>query len=253
MGNGRRDHTELEELRRQLSAKDALLAEREEMLAVRTAELAAAKTGLIAKTLEPEKLKAQLTKLRRERFGANSERIEREIEQFELALEEVEAAKAEITTPTTSTGEAEGAGRAAGSGRLGSGKQEEAPPVAARAAAPRHRACAGGVCKVCGGTELRQVGESVTEVLEYIPGRFEVVRHVRPACSCRKCEAMVAGADARAPDPARHGGSELARAYRHLQVLRPSSALPAGRDLRPQRYRHRSRSARRSSTCASRA
>jgi transposase len=28
-------------------------------------------------------------------------------------------------------------------------------------------------------------------VLEYIPGRFEVVRHVRPACSCRKCEAMV--------------------------------------------------------------
>ena len=48
-----------------------------------------------------------------------------------------------------------------------------------------------GVCKACGGTELRQVGESVTEVLEYIPGRFEVVRHVRPACSCRKCEAMM--------------------------------------------------------------
>jgi transposase len=48
-----------------------------------------------------------------------------------------------------------------------------------------------GVCKACGGTELRTVGENVTEVLEYIPGRFEVVRHVRPACSCRKCETMV--------------------------------------------------------------
>jgi transposase len=48
------------------------------------------------------------------------------------------------------------------------------------------------VCKTCGGTELRTVSESVTEVLEYyIPGRFEVIRHVRPACSCRKCETMV--------------------------------------------------------------
>jgi transposase len=31
------------------------------------------------------------------------------------------------------------------------------------------------VCKTCGGTELRTVTESVTEVLEYIPGRFEVI------------------------------------------------------------------------------
>ena len=28
--------------------------------------------------------------------------------------------------------------------------------------------------------DLRPVGESVTEVLEYRPGRFHVVRHVRP-------------------------------------------------------------------------
>jgi len=41
------------------------------------------------------------------------------------------------------------------------------------------------------------VGEDVTEVLEYRPGRFEVVRHVRPAFSCRACEAMV-----QAPMPA---------------------------------------------------
>jgi transposase len=48
-----------------------------------------------------------------------------------------------------------------------------------------------GVCKACGGDELRKVGETVTEVLSYVPGRFEVIRHVRPACSCRKCETMV--------------------------------------------------------------
>src|SRR5262245_37686208 len=100
MSHGGENRAEIEELRRQLSAKDALLA-------TRTAELAAAKTGLIAKTLEAEKLKAQLAKLRREKFGASSERIEREIEQFELALEEVEAATAEITAPTVATNEAE--------------------------------------------------------------------------------------------------------------------------------------------------
>jgi transposase len=44
---------------------------------------------------------------------------------------------------------------------------------------------------------MRKVGEDVTEVLEYVPGRFEVVRHVRPAYSCSKCEAM-----AQAPMPA---------------------------------------------------
>jgi transposase len=37
---------------------------------------------------------------------------------------------------------------------------------------------------------LVAVGEDITEILEYRPGRFEVVRHVRPAFSCRTCEAM---------------------------------------------------------------
>ena len=48
-----------------------------------------------------------------------------------------------------------------------------------------------GVCKTCGGSELRTVSETITEVLAYVPARFEVNRHVRPACSCRKCETMV--------------------------------------------------------------
>src|SRR5262245_18232839 len=46
----RRSWQKIEELRRQLVAKDALLAERE-------AELAAAKAGLVVKALEAEKLK----------------------------------------------------------------------------------------------------------------------------------------------------------------------------------------------------
>lgn len=41
------------------------------------------------------------------------------------------------------------------------------------------------------GVALRKVGEDVTEILEHRPGRFEVVRHVRPAFSCRACETMM--------------------------------------------------------------
>ena len=37
---------------------------------------------------------------------------------------------------------------------------------------------------------MRKVGEDVTEILDYIPGRFQVIRHVRPALSCRSCERM---------------------------------------------------------------
>jgi transposase len=184
MSNGGEVRAEIKELRRQLSAKDALLA-------ARTAELAAAKTGLIAKTLEAEKLKAQLAKLRREKFGASSERIERAIEQFELALEEVEAATAEITASTVATNEAEALDlppAPGGSAVTDKKKRRQLPPGLPRRDIMHAPA---GACKACGGTELRQVGESVTEMLEYIPGRFEVTRHVRPAVSCRKCEAMM--------------------------------------------------------------
>jgi transposase len=51
-------------------------------------------------------------------------------------------------------------------------------------------------CRACGGA-LRVVSEDVTDILEYRPGRFEVVRHVRPAFSCRTCAVMT-----QAPVPA---------------------------------------------------
>jgi transposase len=32
--------------------------------------------------------------------------------------------------------------------------------------------------------------ENVAEVLEYVPGRFNVVRHVRPKLACKRCDAI---------------------------------------------------------------
>jgi hypothetical protein len=38
---------------------------------------------------------------------------------------------------------------------------------------------------------LSKLGEDVSEVLEYLPARFKVIRHVRPKLSCTKCDVIV--------------------------------------------------------------
>ena len=45
-------------------------------------------------------------------------------------------------------------------------------------------------CPDCGGT-LTKLGEDVSEVLEYIPANFKVIRHVRPKLSCTACDVIV--------------------------------------------------------------
>ena len=58
-------------------------------------ELKVAEISVQYKTLEIEKLKFQIAKLRRMQFGRSSERITRQIEQLELRLEELETGEAE--------------------------------------------------------------------------------------------------------------------------------------------------------------
>lgn len=48
-------------------------------------------------------------------------------------------------------------------------------------------------CPECGGA-LRRIGEDVSEVLEYVPARFKVIRHVRPKLSCSSCRTLVQAA-----------------------------------------------------------
>ena len=38
-------------------------------------------------------------------------------------------------------------------------------------------------CTACGG-RLRQIGQDVSEQLEYVPAHFKVIRHVRPKLAC---------------------------------------------------------------------
>ena len=41
-------------------------------------------------------------------------------------------------------------------------------------------------CSACGG-RLRMIGQDVSEQLEYMPARFKVIRHVRPKLACAAC------------------------------------------------------------------
>ena len=194
-------------------------------LAIKDAELVAAKNGLIVTQLTIEKLKVQLAKLRRERFGPSSERIERAIEQLELALEEAEAAKSEAaaSTPQASEPEMLAPGPDAPSAEAPAAarkKRRQLPPELPRRDVVHAPA---DVCKKCGGHELRKVGESVTEVLEYIPGHFEVNRHIRPACSCGTCETMVQAPMPDLPIPRGIVGASL---LAHIAIAKFCDHLP---------------------------
>ena len=63
---------------------------------------------------------------------------------------------------------------------------------------PQEQVCA------CGG-RLRPLGQDVSELLEWVPGSFKVMRYVRPKLSCASCERIV-----QAPAPRRPIGAGLA-------------------------------------------
>jgi transposase len=184
---------DIEEMKRLFLSQAANLEKLTTDLAAASVELAAARAGLMSYAIEIEKLKFQLARLRRQKYGSSSERIEREIAQLELRLEELEATKAEAeakgeaaapATPTTTD-------TAPAKTKKPRRKFPEKLPRTTVVHEPKACPTPG-----CDGA-LRKVSEDVTEVLKYIPGRFEVERHVRPAMSCRKCETMV-----QAPMPA---------------------------------------------------
>jgi transposase len=80
-------------------------------------------------------------------------------------------------------------------------------------------------CPACGGV-LRKLGEDVTEILDYVPGSFRVIRHVRPKLSCRTCETI---AQAPAPSlPIRRGRAD-AGLLAHVLVAKYCDHLPLHR------------------------
>jgi transposase len=145
-------------------------------------ELALARAGLMEQRYEIEALKARLARLLRATFGQSSEKLRADIEQLELLLADREEQAAE--TDTTSEAPTE---RKEHDKPVRAPLPEALPRVIIEHAPPRN---ANGDCPACGG-RLHPLGSNETEILDYIPGGFRVVRHVRPKLSCRSCETIV--------------------------------------------------------------
>jgi len=47
------------------------------------------------------------------------------------------------------------------------------------------------ICPECGGSKFRTIDQDTSEVLEYVPSTFKVIRYIRPRCACTNCEKIV--------------------------------------------------------------
>jgi transposase len=197
---------------------------------------------LLEARLMVEKLKLQILHYKRARFGASSERLT-ELAQLELLVEELESERAAIDTDTNTAASVPGTSDAPDDHAGGQRKRPARKPlpdhlpretVVHQPANTERCACAG-----CNGM-LRLLGQDVAEVLEIVPARFKVIRHVRPKYACAKCQAIVQAAAPGRPIASfstRSGRCRLVGTCPGEQVCRSPPSLPTERDLRAGRRR----------------
>lgn len=169
---------------------------------------------------EIQRLTLLLDMLKRKLFGQKSEKLNRQIDQLELELEALHISQGERIP--VSQGEAEVK-------PLHTPTPRTAPQ---RRPLPEHlprdtqtHLPTGNTCPACGHSleAASMLGEDVSEVLEYIPASFRVIRHVRPrvACQCGNCIAQ-------APAPSRPIARSFAGAglLAHIMVAKYGDHLP---------------------------
>ena len=127
-------------------------------------------------------LKLQIAKLKREQYGASTERTRRLLDQMELLLEELEADASEEALVAEAAAEKTASVRSF----------ERKPPV--KKPFPEHlprervvvpSSCS---CSACGSARLSKLGEDITETLEVILRQWKVIQTVREEFACRDCE-----------------------------------------------------------------
>lgn len=165
-----------------------------------------------------DKLKLELSYLRRMRYGRASEKLDHE-GQLELmggAMAPPPAANEPVGSNVTDID-------------VGRGKRKARARSALRelpAHLPRntvvHHPVGGCSCAACG-VALREIGQDISEVLEYEPGNFHVTRHVRPKLACAGCQAIhQAGAPSHPLDRGLAGAGLLT----HVLVSKYADHLP---------------------------
>jgi transposase len=130
-----------------------------------------------------EKLKFELARLKRWRFGKSAEGLSAE----QLALWESEL-DADIANLQSRINALDGAGQLPGQEQDKNKPKRRALPESL----PREEVfhdLASKTCPDCG-QGLEHIGEDVSEQLDIIPARFFVRRHVRPKYCCRHCQSL---------------------------------------------------------------
>ena len=122
---------------------------------------------LQSRDAEIEHLKLLISKLRREQYGRSSEKLDRQIEQLELRLGELEASRANDSERSESRRDSVVArpARRPLPANLPREVRTYSPPESD--------------CRDCG-RPMKQLGEDVSEMLEYVPEHFKVIRHGCP-------------------------------------------------------------------------
>ena len=142
-----------------------------------------------SRTAVIENLKLTIAKMRRDKFGASSERGAKLLDQLELQLAELEESvaqdktaaeiKAPLATPKSD------------SSNDGQRRKPARRPLPSHLPRERivHRAPSS--CRCCSGGKFRKLGEVVRETLEYVPAQWKVVQHVLEKLACRTCDTIV--------------------------------------------------------------
>lgn len=152
------------------------------------AELRAVSERLMAEVqsqaYQIEKLKAELHGHRRARFGSKSESLD------QLAFDLAEDVEIEVAAEAQKSEPAEADSKPPK-------RQHSRKPLPDHLERQDEVLSVGEECGECGGF-LRQIGDDITDELEYVPGRFVVRRIIRPRMACTCCEAF-----SQAPLPSR--------------------------------------------------
>jgi len=119
-----------------------------------------------------EKLSLQLAAMKRHRFGAKSESLD----QLELLIEDLKTAEAELVAAAPKTTAPKG--------------QPRRRPLPEHLPREEIVHAPDSACAHCG-HEMRKLGEEAREVLDFVPGRFIVRRHIRLKLCCRDCGTIV--------------------------------------------------------------
>ena len=148
------------------------------------AMLIAAGTRLLDRDAEIANLKLTIAKMRRDTFGASSERGAKLIDQLELQLADLVEAATEAKSAAEMTSLPAGSAEAQSEA---TSKKPARRPLPAHLLRERVVHAAQAACPDCGG-QLRKLGEDITETLELVPATWKVIQHVREKFSCRICE-----------------------------------------------------------------